>query len=239
MGVFLFTNLFMSTQSLLTQPFEFLKKLKVNNNREWFNKNKDQYLKAHQQIIEFADLLLTELNKTDVIETPTAKKSLYRIYRDVRFSKDKTPYSIYFGGGFRRATVERRGGYYFHLEPGNTYVGGGFWGPNSQDMMHIRKHLQQEPEVLRSIIQHKNFRKNFGELRGEQLKRAPKGFEVDDPAIDLLRYKQYWVRHEFDMKEVMHPSFHLSIIEQFLHMRPFFNYMSEILTTDLNGELLV
>ncbi|MEP2025604.1 MAG: DUF2461 domain-containing protein [Reichenbachiella sp.] len=229
----------MSSQSLLNQPFQFLNKLEDNNNREWFNKNKGLYLEAHQQIIEFADLLLSELNKTDVIETPTGKKSLYRIYRDVRFSKDKTPYSLYFGGGYRRATAERRGGYYFHLEPGNTYVGGGFWGPNSQDMMHIRKHLQQEPERLREIIQSNDFKKNFGSLRGERLKRAPKGFDVDDPAIDLLRYKQYWVRHEFDMKDVMKPNFHLSIIKQFHHMRPFFDYMSEILTTDLNGESII
>lgn len=226
----------MTNSSLLNRPFEFLTELKKNNKREWFNKNKDQYLKAHQQIIDFADLLLAELNKTDIIDTSTGKKSLYRIYRDVRFSKDKTPYSTYFGGGFRRATEERRGGYYFHLEPGNTYVGGGFWGPNSADMMHIRKHLQQEPDMLREILASKEFKENFGQLRGEQLKRAPKGFDIDDPAIDLLRFKQYWVRHEFDKKEVMAPDFHKTIVKQFQHMRPFFDYMSEILTTDLNGE---
>jgi len=229
----------MPNTSLLTQPFEFLSKLEQNNNRDWFKTNKSQYLEAQQQIISFADLLLAELNKTDIIETVSGKKSLYRIYRDVRFSKDKTPYSLYFGGGFRRATAERRGGYYFHLEPNNTYVSGGFWGPNSQDMMHIRKHLQQEPETLRDIIQSKDFKMNFGELQGEQLKRAPKGFEVDDPAIDLLRYKQYWVRHEFDMKVVMNSDFHLSIVKQFQNMRPFFDYMSEILTSDLNGESLL
>ncbi|UXX80658.1 DUF2461 domain-containing protein [Reichenbachiella carrageenanivorans] len=229
----------MPKSSLLTFPFSFLTQLSANNNREWFNSNKDQYLKAHQQVIEFADLLLGELNKTDIIETPTGKKSLYRIYRDVRFSKDKTPYSTYFGGGFRRATAERRGGYYFHLEPGNTYVGGGFWGPNSQDMMHIRKHLQQEPERLRDIITNKNFKKQFGVLLGEQLKRAPKGFEIDDPAIDLLRYKQYWVRHEFSTAEVLSPDFHLAIVKQFQHIRPFFDYMSEVLTTDLNGESIL
>lgn len=229
----------MTNISLLTAPFKFLTQLEKNNNREWFNKNKNQYLEANQQIIVFADRLLAELNKTDVIDTPTGKKSLYRIYRDVRFSKDKTPYSIYFGGGFRRATDERRGGYYFHLEPGNTYVGGGFWGPNSPDMMHIRKHLQQEPERLRAILDSKNFKKNFEQLRGEQLKRAPKGFDVDDPAIDLLRYKQYWVRHPFDDDEVMRPDFHLAIVKQFHHMRPFFDYMSEVLTTDLNGESII
>lgn len=229
----------MPNTSLLTLPFAFLDQLRANNNREWFNKNKDQYLEAHQQVISFADLLLSALNKTDVIETPTGKKSLYRIYRDVRFSKDKTPYSTYFGGGFRRASAERRGGYYFHLEPGNTYVGGGFWGPNAQDMMHIRKHLQQEPERLRELIEDKNFKKQFGELRGEQLKRAPKGFDVDDPAINLLRYKQYWVRHEFSTTEVLSPDFHQSIAKQFQHVRPFFDYMSEILTTDLNGESIL
>ncbi|MEO9965287.1 MAG: DUF2461 domain-containing protein [Reichenbachiella sp.] len=226
----------MSQSSLLIRPFTFLSLLRKNNNREWFNKHKDQYLEAHSDIIEFAELLLTELNKTDIIETPNGKKSLYRIYRDVRFSKDKTPYSTYFGGGFRRATAERRGGYYFHLEPGNTYVGGGFWGPNSQDMMHIRKHFQQEPDRLREIISSNAFKKNFGVLHGEQLKRAPKGFEVDDPAIDLLRYKQYWIRHEFDETDIFKPDFHKILTRQFQNMRPFFDYMSEILTIDLNGE---
>ncbi|MEO9805461.1 MAG: DUF2461 domain-containing protein [Reichenbachiella sp.] len=226
----------MPDSSLLVQPFKFLNRLRKNNNREWFNKNKDEYLEAHKHIIEFAEHLLAELNKTDIIETPTGKKSLYRIYRDVRFSKDKTPYSTYFGGGFRRATEERRGGYYFHLEPDNTYVGGGFWGPNSQDMMHIRKHLQQEPDMLREILESKKFKTNFGQLRGEQLKRAPKGFDIDDPAIDLLRYKQYWVRHEFSMEEVLNQDFHKTIAKQFQNMRPFFDCMSEILTTDLNGQ---
>lgn len=229
----------MGKQSLLIEPFEFLSKLRKNNNREWFNKRKEEYLSAQQQVIAFADMMLSELNKSDLIETPSGKKSLYRIYRDVRFSKDKTPYSTYFGGHFRRATEERRGGYYFHLEPGNTYVGGGFWGPNPQDMMHIRKHLQQEPEMFREILESPQFKKNFGQLLGEQLKRAPKGFEVDDPAIDLLRYKQYWVRHVFNAKEVLKPDFHLTIVKQFENMRPFFDYMSEVLTTDLNGESIL
>lgn len=223
-------------KSLLKGPFEFLKILAKNNNREWFKANKSLYLEAQEEVIMFADLLLAEINKTDVIETPTGKKSLYRIYRDVRFSKDKTPYSLYFGGGFRRATAERRGGLYFHLEPGHTHVGGGFWGPNPQDMLHIRKHLQQEPERLVEIIDSAEFQSNFGKLLGAQLKRAPKGFDVEDPAIELLRYKQYWVQHTFTDKQTLSPDFHLLLAEQFQNMRPFLDYMSDILTTNLNGE---
>src|SRR5687767_14715548 len=108
--------------SLQQSNFDFLKLIKKNNNRDWFNKNKDRYLKELQNIELFADALLAEMTKHDVIETVNGKKSLHRIYRDVRFSKDKTPYNTHWGGGFKRATKARRGSYYFHLEPGNTFV---------------------------------------------------------------------------------------------------------------------
>ncbi|MBL7898169.1 MAG: DUF2461 domain-containing protein, partial [Crocinitomicaceae bacterium] len=110
--------------------FDFLKKLKKNNDRDWFNAHKEDYLKQHEIMIQFADNLLVEMQKHDHIETASGKKSLHRIYRDIRFSSDKTPYNTNFSGGFKRATAALRGGYYFHLEPGNSFVGGGFWGPN-------------------------------------------------------------------------------------------------------------
>ncbi|MGZ4157514.1 MAG: DUF2461 family protein, partial [Bacteroidia bacterium] len=93
---------------------DFLKQVKKNNNRDWFNSHKEKYLSEHEDIIAFADALLYEMNKHDVIETPSGKKSLHRIYRDTRFSKEKTPYKTNWSGSFKRATKRRRGGYYFH-----------------------------------------------------------------------------------------------------------------------------
>ncbi|UXP33520.1 DUF2461 domain-containing protein [Reichenbachiella agarivorans] len=223
----------------LQQPFEFLSQLQHNNNREWFNEHKTTYQSAHHIVIAFAEQLHHALSSSDHIETPNGKKSLHRIYRDVRFSKDKTPYSTYFGGGFRRATAALRGGYYYHLEPNHTSIIGGFWNPSTQDLLHIRKQIQQDPDVLRDILNSQSFKTNFGSLEGEQLKTYPRGFDPEDPAIDLLRYKQFLVRHTFANKESLSENFAQIMAEQFKNMRPFLDYMSEILTTDLNGESII
>lgn len=218
---------------------KFLQDLKNNNNREWFNENKKLYQQAHENVIEFADDLLAQLNESDHIETVSGKKSLFRIYRDVRFSKDKAPYKTNFSGGFKRATAELRGGYYFSIEPGNSMVGGGFWGPNPEDLKLIRSHLAEEPERLREIIESKEFIDAFGQLDGEQVKTAPKGYSKDHPAIDLLRYKQFLIGHTFNDKEITSDNFSSLMADRFNRMRPFFDYMSEILTTDLNGISLI
>lgn len=215
---------------------EFLEKLSKNNDREWFNAHKSLYLEAHSNLIKFADELLAKLNSHDQIETPTGKKSLFRIYRDVRFSKDKTPYQTHFSGGFRRATQYLRGGYYFRIQPGgNSMIAGGFWAPNSEDMKHLRQQIQADDQPLRKILANKEFKKYFGSLEGEKVKTAPKGFSKEDPAIDLLRYKQFILTHSFSDKEVVKNDFVGRINDGFKNMRPFLDYMSDILTTDLNG----
>ncbi|MFY0627427.1 MAG: DUF2461 domain-containing protein [Reichenbachiella sp.] len=219
--------------------FDFLKQIDENNNREWFSQNKKKYEIAHQEMIEFADRLLFEMNKHDIIETPSGKRSLYRIYRDVRFRKDKTPYKTNWAGGLKRATADLRGGYYYQVGPKGSFVMGGFFGPNADDLLHIRRQLSQHAEPLRDIINGSEFINFFGELKGNQLKTAPRGFEKDHLEIDLLRYKQFMVRHDFTEKEVMGEDFHLTVVQAFKNMRPFFNFMSEILTTDLNGESIV
>jgi uncharacterized protein (TIGR02453 family) len=219
--------------------FDFLKQLKKNNNREWFNDHKEDYLEQHQNTIEFADQVLIELSKHDTIETPTGKKSLYRIYRDVRFGKDKSPYKTHWAGGFKRATKKLRGGYYFHIEKGNAMVGGGFWAPNKEDLLRIREDITFDAEPLRKIINSKSFKDNFGTLDGEQLKTCPKGFDKEHPDVDLLRYKQFIIAKKFTDQEVLSPDFSKKVSDTFQLMRPFFDYMSESLTTDANGESLI
>src|SRR5262245_61520925 len=131
----------MAKAGIKKESLDFLKILSKNNNREWFNVHKDKYTAAHENIIEFADTLLAEMNKHDNIETASGKDSLFRIYKDVRFSKDKTPYNIHWNGGFKRATKKLRGGYYFHIQPGGSYIAGGFWGPDTNDMKRIRQDM--------------------------------------------------------------------------------------------------
>ena len=225
--------------SISKSSIDFLKDLSKNNNRDWFAEHKaSTYQRSLDNIIEFADALLGELVKHDNIETPTGKKSLYRIYKDTRFSKDKTPYKTHWGGYFRRATNQLRGGYYFHIEPGNCFIGGGFWNPNPEDLKRIRTEIAADGSELRKIIGAKRFKETFGELEGQKVKTAPKGFAKDHENIDLLRYKQYLVVKKFTDKEMLSKDFYLKANDVFKAMRPFFDYMSEVLTTDENGEPL-
>ena len=220
----------------LQRSFKFLKKLKENNNREWFNTHKTEF-QAEQQFVEtFAEELLGKLSKHDLIETPSGKKSLFRIYRDTRFSNDKTPYKTNWSGAFRRATKQRRGGYYFQLEPGNTFIAGGFWGPSSEDLKKIRDDIAFDPAPLRKILKSKSFISHFGTLEGEQLKTTPKGFDAGHEGIDLLRYKQFLLIKRFTDKEALSDTFLKEADLTFQAMRPFFDYMSDVLSTDPNGE---
>lgn len=215
---------------------EFLKALKHNNNRDWFAANKEMYQASLDEVKAFLGKLSSQMNNHDHIE---GAGKIHRIYRDVRFSANKAPYKTGWGGSFRRATAQLRGGYYFHIEPANTFIAGGFFGPNPKDLLHIRKQIAQDPGVLRAILNSKPFKNYFGTLKGQQVKTAPKGFAKDDPDIDLLRFKQFMVQHHFDDKEVQAAGFYKSMSSGFQKMRPFFDYMTSILTTDLNGISLV
>ena len=135
----------------------------------------------------------------------------------------------------KRATVWLRGGYYYHIEPQGSFVAGGFWGPNSEDLLRIRQELAADSEPLQKIIQAPLFQEYFGELLGRKLKTAPRGFAKDHPNIDFLRYKQYLVKRTFTDKEVLAKDFQDEVVKTFRAMRPYFDFMSETLTTDLNG----
>lgn len=233
----------MSKSKTLLQPefpltaFQFMRLLKKNNNREWFNARKKEYLLEKAGVEIFADALITELNKHDVIETLSGKQCLHWIYRDVRFSKDKSPYRPEWSGSFKRATKYRRGGYYFHIEEGNTFVGGGFRAPNAPDLKLIRDDIAFDDAPLRKILKSKSFLENFGTLQGEQLKTTPRGYEAASPGIDLLRYKQFLLIRKFSDKEVSGKDFFLQVSDIFRAMRPFFDYMSEVLAADANGAI--
>jgi uncharacterized protein (TIGR02453 family) len=221
------------------EGFDFLKALAKNNEREWFNAHRSEYEHMLGNIADFADGLIEELKTHDLIQTQSGKKALFRIYRDVRFSHDKTPYTLWLSGYFRRATAQLRGGYYFRIQPkGKSVLGGGFWGPNKEDLKHIREQIAIDSEPLRKVIASKYFKKHFGTLNGESLKTYPRGFDPDHPDIDLLRMKTFTVSRSFTDKEVLSADFAKEISKGYKAMRPFFDVMSMYLSTDLNGDLL-
>ena len=221
----------MKNTTIPNELFRFLKELKENNNRPWFNERKTHFQELEKVMKDFGQALEAEMNKHDVVE----HVKLYRIYRDVRFSKNKDPYKTNRSGSFTRATKWRRGGYYFHLEPGNSFIAGGFWGPNKEDLARIRTELAADAAPLRAILADPEFTETFGILTGDQLKTAPKGYPKDHPNIDLLRYKQFLLIRKFTDKEVLADSFLQQLNQTFINMRPFLDYMSEVLTTDENG----
>lgn len=210
----------------------FLNKLKRNNNRDWFNEHKPEFQQLQIGIKKFYNDIKLNLEQHDEIE----KFKLFRIYRDVRFSKDKTPYNYHFAGSFSRSGKKLRGGYYLRIRPGESFLAGGFWQPNKEDLFRIRKEIEFSDKELRSILSEKEFKNVFGGvLVGEELKTAPKGFSKEDPAIDLIRKKGFVAVRNFTDEEVLSPNFLTEVNRSFKSLRPYFDYMSEVLTTDLNG----
>lgn len=212
---------------------EFLNQLKVNNNREWFERNKERYRTAHENMIGFMDSMIAEMNKVDNIETISGKKSLFRIYRDVRFSKDKSPYKPYFGARMARATKWLRGGHYIHIEPGNCFIAAGFFNPNSADLKLIREDIAHDSKPLKKILSDPDFKKVWGTFEGDSVKTAPRGFDKEHPDIGLIRFKQFHLSHKFSDEEVLSEDFIFEVVKSFLVIRPYFDYMSEVLTRNL------
>jgi uncharacterized protein (TIGR02453 family) len=214
--------------------FQFLTQLKENNNREWFAENKKAFQAEEKLAKTFFAAVYADLEKIDSLD----KMQVFRIYRDVRFSKDKSPYKNHFSVGFNRAKPMLRGGMYLHIENNASFVGGGFWEPNATDLIRMRKEIEMDASELRAIIAEESFQKYFKTLEGEELKTAPKGFDKTHPDIDLIRKKQFLLTRSFTNKEVLSANFQSEVIATFKAMRPFFNYMSDVLSTDLNGESL-
>lgn len=218
---------------IMENILKFLEQLKENNNREWFASHKPEYEEIVKENKVFFNQIYAELQKHDSL----SGIHVFRIYKDVRFSKDKSPYKSNFGAGYSRTKPKLRGGYYLQIEPNNSFAGGGFWGPNNEDLFRIRKEFEADTTEIERITSDNTFVKYFGELKGKNgVKNAPKGFDKNHPAIDLIKKKQYVVKRKFTDQEVLSDNFQQEVIATFIAMRPFFDYMSEILTADLNGE---
>lgn len=217
------------------QLIQFLKELAQNNNKPWFEDRKPRFKQLDTNFKEFANLIMADLNQHDVIERVKA----FRIYRDIRFSKDKTPFKVHRSINWIRAGAERRGGYIMRIKPNESLVGVGFFGPEKEDLLRIRKELEVDAKELRSIINDRTFKNCWGNLRGEQLKTAPRNFDKNHPDMDLIKFKSFYFMKSFTDEEVMSADFLNNVNDYFKIARPFLNYMTEVLTTNLNGESIL
>ncbi|SNR15896.1 DUF2461 domain-containing protein [Tenacibaculum jejuense] len=221
---------------LSADTFQFLNKLVENNTREWFADNKPEFDTIQKDVKQFYKAIQEKLEAHDEIE----KHKFFRIYRDVRFSKDKTPYKTHFAGSFSRNGAHLRGGYYLRLKPGESFLAGGFWEPNKEDLFRIRKEIEIDASEFRDILADAEFQKYFGDkFEGDELKTAPKGFDKTHPDIDLIRKKGYIAIRNFTDKEVLSSNFINEIDVSYKALRPFFDLMSSVLTTNLNGESIL
>jgi len=223
-------------ETIPREIFSFFNRLDKNNNREWFNENKNEFKELENEVKQFYTQLYERMNTHDEIE----KLKIFRIYRDVRFSKDKTPYKTHLGGSISRKKPGLRGGYYLQIQPNNeSFIATGFWAPSKEDLFRIRKEFEMDASEMRDIMSNKKFKSVWGDLVGDEVKTAPKGFNKEHKNIDLIKKKMYIFTRKFSDKEVTSSNFLDTVDESFKTIRPFFNYMSDVLTTNLNGESLI
>jgi uncharacterized protein (TIGR02453 family) len=217
--------------------FTFFNKLEKNNNRDWFNEHKPDFKAMEGEVKLFYNAIFENLNTHDDID----KLKIFRIYRDVRFSKNKLPYKTHFGGSFHRTKPKLRGGYYLHIQPNNeSFIATGFWEPAKEDLLRIRKEFEMDDSEIRGILANKKFNSIWGDsFVGDEVKTSPKGFSKEHKAIDLIKKKQYIFTKKYTDKEVLEASFLAEVNSSFKAIRPFFDYMSDVLTTDLNGVSLI
>lgn len=209
---------------------DFLNGLKYNNNREWFLKNQSAYKEAKNNFESFVQEIINGISAFDqIIRGLEVKNCVYRINRDIRFSNDKTLYKSHLGAFIVRGgkkNGDKFAGYYFHIEPGKSMIAGGAYMPPSPWLNAIRENISDDPEEFLKIISEKNFIEYFGQIEGEKLKSAPKGYPSDHPHIDLLKFKSFLVTNDVPDKEVLAPDFLFHVVSVFKAMKPLNDFLS-------------
>ncbi len=209
----------------------FLQDLKENNNREWFHDNKNRYLLAKDEFEAFIEDLLPGMSVIDKgLLGLEPKKCVFRIYRDVRFSKDKVPYKTNMGAamtkGGRKSPYAT---YYVHVEPGSAFAGGGIWSPQGPALKAMRQEVYYNADEFKKIIDTAGFNKYFGEMMGDKLKRPPRDFPADFPDIELLKYKNYVVGHNMDDSIITDDSFSNYLLGVFKALYPYNAFINRAL----------
>ncbi|WOK07985.1 DUF2461 domain-containing protein [Imperialibacter roseus] len=212
--------------------FQFLKELKDNNNREWFTENKKRYEAAKAEFEVFIDALIAKIVEFDpTIGHHKAKDCVFRIYRDVRFSKDKSPYKTHFGAhvtaAAKRSEIHTRAGYYIHLEPGGSMLAGGAYLPEKDWLKSIRQEIDYNGAELHKILDSKDFKSTFGQIEGESLKTTPKGYDADHPEIALLRQKSFLATHKPSDSQVVADGFLDHAAKVFKVLHPFDEFLNK------------
>lgn len=214
------------------QTIQFLTDLKANNNKPWFDANRKTYETAKQNFIEVIEQLIKGIGKFDkgIEESELkAKDCIFRINRDVRFSKDKSPYKTNFGAWFTAGGKKAAGaGYYFHIDSNECFFAGGVWMPENSDLKKIRDEIDYNFEELKGIFEAPDFKKFFpaGLDREAAISRPPKGYDAANPAIELLKLKSFTVSDTFEVSEALKKDFVPTILKGFEAINPFIVFLN-------------
>jgi len=213
---------------------DFLTQLTLNNNREWFQQNKTWYEKSRKEVEAFVSEMITAISAIDpALQTPAMKDCIFRIFRDVRFGADKSPYKTNFGAFIARGGRKSSNpGYYFHFEPGQSMLAGGGYMPQPEILKLLRNEVYYHSDELKRIIEKPSFRKYFNELGDfDKLKKAPKDFPADFADIDLLKYRSYIVSHNIPDEVVANPEAYKKLIfEMIKELQPFMAFLNRAIS---------
>lgn len=210
----------------------FLQQLAKNNNKPWFDKNRDNYAEAKADFeIQVTELLGSLASTEPLFKEQLAKDCIFRIFRDVRFSKDKTPYKPNFGAFFSKGGRKFPGaGYYLHIEPGGkSFAGGGLWMPEPPLLKSVRQEIDYNLAEFKKITGDKKFTKLFGEVQGEKLKKVPAGYTEDNPAAELIKMKSIIVSHSISDTDIAGKNFTKKVVDVFESMKPFIDFLNRSL----------
>jgi uncharacterized protein (TIGR02453 family) len=211
------------------EGMQFLRSLKRNNRREWFQPRKQIYEeRVKAPMVELVSAVNTALMSFAPAYVKEPSEAIYRVYRDTRFSNDKTPYKTHIGAIFPKRSLGKHGcaGFYFHVAPKEIEIAGGVYMPDREQLRAIRGHLAAHHEEFRAIVRDRRLRTLMGELQGEQLSRVPKGFCSEDPAADLLRYKQWLFWKMLDVDLATTPKMLPEIVKRFRAMFAFVEFLN-------------
>ena len=211
------------------ETISFLRELEKNNDRDWFQANKSRYDAANANVVAMADQLIGMIAKFDpAVVGLDPRRCVFRIYRDVRFSKDKSPYKTNLGAAISPGG-KMAPGYYFHIQPKMYFSAAGKHMPDAAEMLRVRQAISTNAGEFRKIVEGKRFRERFGELHGDRLSRPPKGFSPVDPAVEYLKLKSFTVAENFDESEALSAEYPKMLAESFKAAFPFVAFLREAL----------
>jgi len=217
---------------LKKDTLNFIKNVADNNNREWFAENKQKYEEAKADVLELVSAIIPKLSKIDPLISADLdpKKCLMRIYRDVRFSKNKDPYKNNFGMWFSsKSKGGNEPGYYLHIQPGKSFIAGGYWMPEAPHVKLIRQEIDYNISDFKEVLENKDFKKNFKLGTANALKNAPKGYDPADPNIEYLKLKSFEASMKLDDEEFFKPTLVNKLISSFKTVNPLVAFLRNAL----------